>query len=755
MASWKKHFSAVPTQARLQQKYETSQREGGAHGMTNTKFNSYLPEVYSGSPNRIERYLQYEYMDNDGIIARALDTIADFSTQSESDTESFSFKFNNSENLTETEMKILSETLSQWTKLNKWKQRLWRMFRNVIKYGDQIYIRDPETFKLIWIDHSKVDKIIVNESKGKEIEQYVIRDVDLNLQTLVGTNVLVHDQYNFPSGYPRNPNTAAGAGTINYGASSGQGTRNNRFNNTSNQTAVNATHVVHLSLSEGMDSQWPFGTSILESVYKVFKQKDLLEDSIIIYRIVRAPERRVFYIDVGQLQGQKAMSYVERIKQEIYSRRIPNRTNDGKSVIDASYSPISINEDYFLATNSEGKGTRIESLPGGENLGCFSLDTKVKLLDGRDLSIMDISNELASGKQLWTYSCHPITGEIVPGKISWSGKTKSSAKVMKITLDNGETITCTPDHKFPIKGIGFIEAQELGIDRELITLGTKNIFVSIIEYLEETMDVGTLSIDSDEEYHNYHTFALSVGVFVKNSIDDLRYFSNVMMRTLGIPSSYLPTGPEDSQAIYNDGKVGTAYIQEYRFSKYCQRLQNLMAPILDKEFKMFLKNRGIEISSAAFELQFWPPQSFSQYRQIQIDSEQINVFSGIMNTSAARWISQRFAAEKYLGWSQDDILKNETMWKEENNKKVKSTIGTTPLDNGGGTNLSSVGLKASSPGDFGELGSGEEGLESPPAEGNETEGGGGAGGNPAQTSPSIASPPGGGAAPPGPEGGGL
>jgi hypothetical protein len=78
-------------------------------------------------------------------------------------------------------------------------------------------------------------------------------------------------------------------------------------------------------------------------------------------------------------------------------------------------------------------------------------------------------------------------------------------------------------------------------------------------------------------------------------IDDLKYFTNKLMRALRIPSSYMPTGPDDGTAAYNDGRVGTAFIQEYRFNKYCQRLQNLMMTPLDKEFKMFLKKKGMII----------------------------------------------------------------------------------------------------------------------------------------------------------------
>lgn len=978
MASWKKYFSAVPTQARLQQKLARQNSDGGVAGHGSAvKYNSFLPEVYSGAPNRVERYIQYDQMDLDSEISKAMDTISDFSTQNYEISEE-PFTFNYKGKLTETEITLLKEAMSQWCSLNKWQQRLWRMFRNTIKYGDQIFIRDPETFKLIWVDPTKVDKLIVNESKGKEIEQYVVRDMDLNLMTLVGSNMLVHDQYSFPGGYPRSSNPASGAGTVNYGQSSSPGSRNSRFDNMPNQSAINAEHVLHLSLSEGLDNQWPFGTSILESIYKVYKQKDLLEDAILIYRIVRAPERRVFYIDVGSLAGPRAAQYVERIKNEIYQRRIPNR--------------------------------------------CMSLETLIPLLDGRTVSLENIIHEYKNGKQNWVYSCNPVTGEIVPGPITWAGVTRTQAQVVKLTLDNGKTLIVTPDHKFPILGKGFVEAQNLSIGESFIpfntreksiTSGKKNTYQQIwdveskkwqwthrivgdffrkinlhetmsyqdenepkvvihhkdndrhnnnpdnlafmgkkdhmkyhrdnkkaywenisddersrisklnstitknnwnnlpeeekdrrrfaqierlknavwmrcnnpesiasykvnmgasrrkhlannpktmgvvlknlekrrkitnqkltvtremlgivvdivkfqtknrleaialcdknekllkllvennprdlnvienkidltkwgyskmkrllsefgynnwrdfvakaenynhklvsIEWLTVPIDTGTITVDGNENFHDYHTFALDCGIFTKNSgggqsvidaaynpisinedyylatnaegkgtkvetlgggenlgvIDDLKYFNNKMVRGLGVPSSYLPTGADDGTTAYSDGKVGTAYVQEYRFSKYCQRLQNLMAPALDKEFKMFLKQRGIEIQSNLFELQFFPPQSFSQYRQIQVDTEQVSLFSSLMSTEAAKYVSKRFALKRYLGWTEDEILENETMWKEENAKKVKDKIGVNPAA-GDNIGLGGVGVRPEPTDILGNLGAGGE-----------------------------------------------
>jgi hypothetical protein len=545
--AWRKYFTTVPSQAQMSRKLEQMNRENGKAG-TSHKFSSYLPEVYAGAPNRIERYVQYDQADLDSEINRALDTIAEFCTQNADDDELVPFRLIYREDLTETEMDLLQDSLKQWSRINRFNQRIFRMFRNCIKYGDQFFIRDPETFELLWVDASKVEKIVVNEAEGKEIEAYVIRDMDFNLQSLTATNPMVHDNYSFPGGYPRSSNPASGAGNINYGQPTTPGGRTSRFYNPANSLSVDATHVVHLSLSEGMDAYWPFGISILEAVYKTYKQKDLLEDCMLIYRIVRAPERRVFYIDVGQLQGQRAMAYVERVKNEIYQRRIPSKGGGGSGVLDTSYNPISITEDFFLATNTEQRGTRIESLPAGDAL---------------------------------------------------------------------------------------------------------------------------------------------------SSIDDLKYFSNKLMRGLGIPSSYLPTGPDDGTAVYNDGKVGTAFIQEYRFNKYCQRLQNSITPMLDREFKLFLKHRGITgITADQFELAFNPPQSFSEYRKMALDTERANLFNTVMSGDAVKYMSKRWSMARYLGLTPADILENEKMWKEENAKRVKDKTGMAVMDDSD-VGLGAVGLKPS------------------------------------------------------------
>ncbi len=95
----------------------------------------------------------------------------------------------------------------------------------------------------------------------------------------------------------------------------------------------------------------------------------MLEDAILIYRVHRAPERRVFFIDVGTMPPNKSSQYLERIRYEVQQKRIPSRTGGGANVVDSTYNPMSILEDYFFAVTSEGRGSKVEVLPGGENLG--------------------------------------------------------------------------------------------------------------------------------------------------------------------------------------------------------------------------------------------------------------------------------------------------------------------------------------------------------------------------------------------------
>jgi hypothetical protein len=334
-------------------------------------------------------------------------------------------------------------------------------------------------------------------------------------------------------------------------------TTGSRFTLGQSESAVDAKHIVHLSLTEGLDRFWPFGQSILENIFKVYKQKELLEDAVLIYRVQRAPERRVFKIDVGNMPSHMAMAFVERVKNEIHQRRIPSLYG-GQSIVDATYNPLSINEDYFFPVTAEGRGSSVDLLQGGQNLG---------------------------------------------------------------------------------------------------------------------------------------------------EIDDLKYFNNRLARGLRVPSSYLPTGPDDNTTPLSDGRVGTAMIQEFRFNQYCERLQNYIALKLDEEFKLFLRWRGFNIDSGLFSLKFNPPQNFAAYRQSELDTARVTTFSTMEQYP---YVSKRFALERFLGLTEEEIARNEQLWREENGK----TEDETPV----GKDLRNIGVSA---GDIESDENTAEELENAPPEGEE------------------------------------
>jgi hypothetical protein len=92
----------------------------------------------------------------------------------------------------------------------------------------------------------------------------------------------------------------------------------------------------------------------------------MMEDSLVIYRISRAPERRIFYIDVGNLPKGKAEEYVRGIMSE-YRNKLVYDASTGAVKDDKKH--MSMLEDFFLPRREGGKGTEITTLPGGENLG--------------------------------------------------------------------------------------------------------------------------------------------------------------------------------------------------------------------------------------------------------------------------------------------------------------------------------------------------------------------------------------------------
>ena len=227
----------------------------------------------------------------------------------------------------------------------------------------------------------------------------------------------------------------------------------------------NVFEIAHFRLL-GDDKYLPYGSSILNKVRRVFRQLVMAEDAMLTYRIIRAGEKKVFKIDVGNIDEDDIEEYIYKVATTF--KKTPQvQPNDGQ--IDYRFNILGNDEDYFLPVRNANTQTGIETLPGA----CLALDTKIELLDGRSLKLNDIINEYESGKELWSYSINPKTGEIVPGKITWAGVTRKNTDVLKIILDNNETIISTPDHKFPTKFNGIKQAQDLVVGESMWAFNKK------------------------------------------------------------------------------------------------------------------------------------------------------------------------------------------------------------------------------------------------------------------------------------------
>jgi len=107
----------------------------------------------------------------------------------------------------------------------------------------------------------------------------------------------------------------------------------------------------------------PYGTSVLEGTRRIWRQLTLVEDAMMSYRIVRAPERRVFYVDVGAVAPQDVETYMQQVMTTLKRNQIVD-ADSGR--VDIRYNPMSVEEDYYIPVRGGTQGTKIETLAGGQ-----------------------------------------------------------------------------------------------------------------------------------------------------------------------------------------------------------------------------------------------------------------------------------------------------------------------------------------------------------------------------------------------------
>lgn len=482
-----------------------------------------VSQVYRGRQDRLQRYTVYDWIDNDSDAARALDVLATHCTLIDHDTRMpFKIKFS-SRDVNREETYILEDTLRSWFDMNDFRTRLFTNIRSVLKYGDWFYYRDPETFELYNIHPSMVHAAIIDENKF-EILGWVVKGFKINLPN--------HEFVNDSGGAYEQLRTVLGQSPTS-----------------ANAKIIPAEDIVHLTLSEGKfsgigsddqasnayASRWPFGDSILENMYKTFKQRELLEDAILIHRMQRAPTRRVWYINVGNTRGDRAKWVLQDFRNEYVQRTIPQHFGaNGQQMqrtVDSTYNPQSMLEDIYLPM-----------FPGQES-------SKVDNLDGQ----------------------------------SWS------------------------------------------------------------------------------------------------EIPELKYFTSKMLRALRVPYSFL-LGPEEGGSVFSDAKVGTAYMQEIEFSRWCKRLQTHVFRSYDKEFKKYCVERDLPINMGSFTLELTEPTNYEEFLNNMRAQDNIMTW---MNIKDDPYIDVMFALEKYMGWNPRDFARNEELFIRNNFPMDQTPMGDPGMGGGG------------------------------------------------------------------------
>ena len=270
-----------------------------------------------------KRYGDYEKMDEYPEIGAALDIYADDGTQ----------KHLNGDILhIDSGSQAAKKEIENFIRTTNLRQYVWDIFRNVAKYGDCF-----------------VENIVDLNNTSAGIQR--LKVLNPNYITRV------ENQYGYLQKFMQEIPDVKAAG----GAPDATNT-----NGTGKYLDLNKDQISHFRIHTSDPNFYPYGKSIVFPAINAWRSLKLMEDAMLIYRLARAPERRVFYVDTGNLPTSKVEMFMERLKQKFKKEKFFDPTS---GQINERYNPLSTDEDFFVPVKGKGNGTKIETLPGAQNLG--------------------------------------------------------------------------------------------------------------------------------------------------------------------------------------------------------------------------------------------------------------------------------------------------------------------------------------------------------------------------------------------------
>ena len=276
---------------------------------------------------RIQLYSDYEAMDTDPIIASALDIIADEATVKNDQNEILAIK-SSDENIQRVLYNLFYDVLN--IEFN-----LWSWTRNMCKYGDFfLKLEIAEKFGVYNVLPYTVYHMVRREGEDPENPAKVIFQLD--------PDGLASSQH--PNYLPKKKNDKKVVEFDNY-------------------------EVAHFRLISDT-SYLPYGRSYLEPARKIFKQVTLMEDAMLIHRIMRAPEKRMFYINVGNVPPNEVEQFMQKTINQM--KKTPHIDQNGQ--YNLKFNIQNMMEDFYLPVRGGDTATRIETTKGLEYDGTTDVE---------------------------------------------------------------------------------------------------------------------------------------------------------------------------------------------------------------------------------------------------------------------------------------------------------------------------------------------------------------------------------------------
>ena len=419
----------------------------------------------------------------------------------------------------------------------------------------------------------------------------------------------------------------------------------------------------------------PYGVSALMAARRHFRMLALMEDMMLIYRLERSMERRVYKIYVGSLDDDDIGPYIDQIADQF--KRTP--------IVDPLTGQLDLRKNILPVHKS----------------------TPIPLTDGRVITIEELAKEYEDGKKNKVYSIQKNTGNVVEGNVVWCGKTGHPEELYKVTFYNGTHMILAAEHEVMMIDGKMRRADKIKIDEEVMPFSmvrkdnkhyklipTEYCIVAQIQRIPGD-DVYCMTVEGDtpQTKDDRHNFALltrcenneineTVGCFVSNcasedlfipvrsenaptpvdtlagaknldAIDDIKYIQKKVCAALRIPQSFL-----NFEEAQGDGK--NLALMDVRFTRTINRYQQAFLMELTKVATIHLYLLGFEDDLTNFTLTMNNPSTQAEQLEVETYQKKIGCLRDAVSDPGCGIpaLSMQRALREILKWSDKEIKEN-------------------------------------------------------------------------------------------------